>query len=114
MTDLERTGSILGALAGSKHGLESQVLVAVHDLCPCGRRDPRTMSRCELAREAADYRRVQRAAARLRLVTDGRLNRLTPGRVMDLANEQGDPTLGALWMEETIARLDQEARSGCR
>jgi hypothetical protein len=92
MTGFEGTGGTNARTpAGFKHKVEGHV-GAVHDLCPCGRRDPRTLSRGELARHAADYRSVERAAARLRLVTDGRLHRPTPGAVMDLANEHGDLT----------------------
>lgn len=85
-----------------------------HDLCPCGRRDPRTLSLDELAKDAKAYRGVQRAAARLRLVTDRRLERVpTPEWVVELAAERGDPVLGPGWVEKAIARLDREARKHC-
>lgn len=72
------------------------------------------MSPSELASDARTYRRVQRAAARLRLITDGRLERgPTPEWVVDLAREQSDPVLGAGWVEKAIARLDREARKRC-
>lgn len=88
--------------------------VPFHDLCPCGRRDPRTLSLDELAKDAKAYRGVQRAAARLRLVTDRQLEREpTPEWVVDLAQEQGDPVLGSGWVEKAIARLDREARKHC-
>lgn len=94
--------------------LKIRVVAPCHDLCPCGRRDPRTLSLDELARNAKSYRRVQRAAASLRLVTDRRLERgPTPEWVVDLADEQGDPILGPGWVERAIARLDREARKHC-
>lgn len=72
------------------------------------------MSPSELASDARTYRRVQRAAARLRLITDGRLERgPTPKWVVDLAREHSDPVLGAGWVEKAIARLDREARKHC-
>ncbi len=72
------------------------------------------MSPNDLSRDAKAYRRVQRAAARLRLVTDRRLNRgPAPEWVVDLANDEGDPILGPGWVEEAIARLDREARKHC-
>jgi hypothetical protein len=72
------------------------------------------MSPSELTRDAKAYRRVQRAAARLRITTDRRLEREpTPEWVVDLAREQGDPVLGAGWVEKAIARLDREARKHC-
>ena len=99
------------ALDSTPHG---EALLPCHDLCPCGRRDPRSMSPSELSRDAKAYRRVQRAAARLRLVTDGRLERgPSPEWVVDLAREQGDPILGAGWVEKAIARLDRETRKHC-
>jgi hypothetical protein len=99
------------ALGATRRG---ELIVTWHDLCPCGRRDPRSLSFDELARDARSCRRVQRAAARLRLVTDRRLERdPTPGWVVDLAGEQGEPILGAGWVEEAIARLDGEARKHC-
>lgn len=103
-----------GRHAASGTTLRGEVVVTWHDLCPCGRRDPRTLALDELARDAKSYRDVQRAAARLRLVTDRRLERdPTPGWVVDLAREQRDPILGAGWVEEAIARLDREARKRC-
>lgn len=94
---------------------EVGVATHCHDLCPCGRRDPRKLQPVELARDAKAYRRVQRAAARLRLVTDRRLERgPTPEWVVDLADEQGDPILGPDWINRAIARLDREARKHCR
>ena len=99
------------ALDTTPHG---EALLSCHDLCPCGRRDPRTLSLDELAKDATAYRGVQRAAARLRLVTDRRLERTpTPGWVVDLAGEQGEPILGAGWVEDAVARLDREARKHC-
>lgn len=93
---------------------QGEALVPCHDLCPCGRRDPRTLSLSELASDARAYRRVQRAAARLRLVTDRKLEReSTPEWVVDLAQEQGDPVLGPGWVEKAIARLDRDARKRC-
>jgi hypothetical protein len=93
---------------------EVDALAPCHDLCACGRPDPRTTSPDALAREAKAYRRVQRAAARLRLVTDRRLERgPSPEWVVDLAKEQGDPILGPSWVEQTIARLDKDARAHC-
>ncbi len=93
---------------------EDGTLVRSHDLCPCGRRDPRTFSPEELAKDAKAYRRVQRAAARLRLVTDRQLDlEPTPEWVVTLAGEEGDPILGSGRVEKAIARLDREARKHC-
>ena len=94
--------------------LRGEVFATRHDLCPCGRRDPRALSLSELARDAKSYRDVQRAAARLRLVTDRRLERgPTPAWVVALATEHGDPVLGPAWVEQAIDRLDREAREHC-
>jgi hypothetical protein len=72
------------------------------------------MSPGELASGAKAYRRVQRAAARLQITTDRRLEREpTPEWVVDLAREQGDPVLGSDWVEKAIGRLDREARKRC-
>ncbi len=85
-----------------------------HDLCPCGRRDTRTLSPSDLAADAKAYRRMQRAAAGLRLVTVRRLGRdPTPEWVVELAREQGDPALGPGWLKEVNARLETEARKHC-
>ncbi|MCO4263742.1 hypothetical protein NG697_12550 [Pseudarthrobacter sp. MDT3-26] len=91
-----------------------EAAVLLHDVCGCGRRNPRTMSASDLARDTSGDREVQRAAARLRLVTDRRLERLpTPQWVIDLAHEDTDPLLEPGWMEKAIARLDREARKRC-
>jgi hypothetical protein len=93
---------------------EVEVPTGCHDICPCGRRDPRTLSLRELVSDAKAYRRVQRAAARLRIVTDRRLELApTPEWVVELADEQGDPVLEPAWVERAIARLDREARKHC-
>lgn len=72
------------------------------------------MSLQDLALKVQESREEQRAAARLRLVTDRRLERgPTPIWVVDLANERTDPPLEPGWAEDAIARLDREARRQC-
>ena len=93
---------------------QGEALVSCHDVCPCGRRDPGTLSPSELASDAKAYRRLQREAARLRLVTDRRLERgPAPEWVVALADEQADPILGPGWVEEAIDRLELVARANC-
>lgn len=79
----------------------------------CGRRYPVTLNRAELLRAAEGYRRVQRAAARLRLVTDHRLSRITPGWCLSLAAEADGAPLPNGWVAFTITRLEEEARKRC-
>lgn len=73
------------------------------------------MTPAEMANDAKAYRLVQRAAARLRLVTDRRLERgPTPEWVVDLANEKGEPILEPGWAAQAMERLDSEARADCK
>lgn len=84
-----------------------------HDLCSCGHKGPHAMSRAELSSEAKGWRLVERAAAKLRVTLDARLNRATPTSVLDLARESGEPVLGHSWEEATMRRLGVEARRRC-
>jgi hypothetical protein len=79
----------------------------------CGRQYPVTLSRAELLRAAAGYRQVQRAAARLRIATDQRLARITPGWCLSLAAEAEGAPLPTGWVTFTITRLEEEARKRC-
>jgi hypothetical protein len=68
----------------------------------------------ELADDEKSNRSMEREAARLRLVTDRRLKRgPTPGWIVDLAGERGDPILEPDWQAQAIDRLDREARADC-
>lgn len=55
-----------------------------HDVCGCGRQDPPTMSRDELAQIAKSWRRMQRSAARVRISTDS-------GRIHGTISKQDRP-----------------------
>lgn len=93
--------------------LEDEVGPFLHDVCTCGRKSPQRMSRSELASEAKAWRGVQRAAAKLRITTDRKLGVATPQWVVDLALETGEPELGPGWEQQTVARLERQARSRC-
>lgn len=86
-----------------------------HDVCGCGRQDPRTMSPDELAQAAKSWRRVQRSAARLRVSLESRTDSKTtpPNWVVALSREEGEPVLLRGWEERTVERLDREARAAC-
>lgn len=79
----------------------------------CGRKYPRSLSRDELAASAESYRRVQRAAAGVRLVIDRRLSEVTPEWVRDLAAEKPYDRLPDGWESFEIRRLEEEARAAC-
>lgn len=78
----------------------------------CGRRRPGEMSVEELEREARSSRDVEQAAG-LRVVTDRRLGKTTPGWVFDLSNEEADTPLSAGWQEGTVRLLEEDARASC-
>jgi hypothetical protein len=79
----------------------------------CGRRYPRSLTGGELSASAESYRRVQRAAAGLRLVTDRQLSKVTPSWVRDLAEEKPGTPLPKGWQANEIRRLEEEAREAC-
>jgi len=79
----------------------------------CGRRPPETLSREELAASARSWRRVEVAAAGLRLTTDRRQGRLSPQWVHDLAAEKAGTPLPAGWDHDELLRLAEDAREKC-
>lgn len=76
-----------------------------HDVCGCGRQDPHTMSRDELAQAAKSWRRVQRSAARLRVSLESRPDSKTtpPNWVVALSREEGEPVYGAGGRSERLS-----------
>lgn len=92
--------------------VEDDVAPFTHDVCACGRRAPRTMSRLELASETKVWGRVQRSAAKLRISTDRKLGRTTPRFLFELADETGQPVLGPGWEKKPSPALHGKPARG--
>lgn len=103
-----------GRHAAAVSGAETSAPACDSDRCHiCGRKYPAAMKLDELAASAESYRRMQRAAAGLRITTDRRLSEPTRAWVHDLAAEKPNSPLPDGWAEVEVSRLEEEARAEC-